>query len=196
MMSNNLDTFIKYADGDLSNIDRKVFEEQLVHDSKLKADFELFSQLYASSKNKIRADDRYFTTLLPNAKKRIIESKSFWKYKYRLVFPILIVGLIILFAWPSPTSDYENFNNFIEIASLDDELVNDIISANPNYFINEEVIPEFYDEDIIIDASVFDYLEENLSSVEINNDLVDSFSESEFLSIYEQILDKNIVGIK
>lgn len=195
-MNNNFDTFIRYKDGDLSNFDRKVFEEQLFHDSKLKAEFELFTQLYSSSKNNISVDDRYFPTLIPNAKKKIIDYKPFWKNKYSLIIPLLVFGLIILFAWPAPTSEYENFNNLIEIASLDDELVNDIVSANPNYFINEQVIPEFYDEDLILDASVFDYLEENFSSLEINKDLVDSFSESEFLSIYEQILDKKIVGIK
>jgi hypothetical protein len=195
-MNNNIDIFIKYLDENLSNIERKSFEEQLLQNSQLKAEFEHFNQLYSSNKNNISLDERYFNTLIPNAKKKILESKPIWKNKYVLVLPILIIGLVILLSLPETTNENENFNQLIEIASIDDQVADDIISANPIYYMDDRIIPELYGEDLILDSSVFDYLDENLNITEINNDLVDSFSDSEFMSVYEQIFDKNIVGKK
>lgn len=196
-MKNNLDIFIKYSDGSLPSVDRKNFEEKLIQDSKLKAEFDLFNELYSSSRNKnISIDDRYFTTLIPNAKKKILSSKPFWKNKYMLALPILIAGLVILLGLPETNYENENFNELIEIAAIDSEVADGIIRANPNYFSDDQILPEFYEEDIVLDVSVFDYLEENLLISEINSDITDSFSESEFMSIYEQIFDKNIIGVK
>ncbi len=54
----------------------KFLKNNYYMNSKLKAEFEHFKQLYSSNKNNINVDDRYFSTLIPNAKKKIIDSQT------------------------------------------------------------------------------------------------------------------------
>lgn len=195
-MKNNLELFIKYIDDDLLPEERNFLEKELNLNSELKNEFEHFSQLYTSTKDNISVDDRYFTTLIPNAKKKMLQTRPIWKNRYALILPIILVGLVSLLVLPINNSDSIIINDLIEIASSNDEIADDIISLNELYFTDDQILSEFYDIDLILDRTVFDYLEENISSSEINDDLFDSFSESEFNNIYEQLYAKNEVGIK
>ena len=195
-MKNNLELFIKYLDDDLLPKERNFFEKELDLNSKFKNEFEQFTQLYSSTKDNISVDDRYFTTLIPNAKKKMLQTKPIWKNKYAFILPILLVGLVSLLVLPLNNSDSIKINDLIEIAALNDEMADDIISSNEIYFTDDQILSEFYDIDLVLDRTVFDYLEEDFSSTEINDDLIDSFSESEFNNIYQQLFDKHIAGIK
>ena len=195
-MINNLELFLKYKDDELSERERNSFEKELEFNSNLKTEFELFSQLYSSTKIKISVDDRYFTTLIPNAKNKILPTKPIWKNRYAIILSFVLAGLISLLVLPLSNSDSIISNDIIEIASLNDEIADDIFGLNQIYFIDDEILPELYDADLILDGTVFDYLDEHISSTDINDDLIDSFSESEFNNVYEQLFDKNIVGIK
>ena len=195
-MKNNLELFIKYLDDDLLPKERNFFEKELDLNSKFKNEFEQFTQLYSSTKDNISVDDRYFTTLIPNAKKKMLQTKPIWKNKYAFILPILLVGLVSLLVLPLNNSDSIKINDLIEIAALNDEMADDIISLNEIYFTDDQILSEFYDIDLVLDRTVFDYLEEDFSSTEINDDLIDSFSESEFNNIYQQLFDKHIAGIK
>ena len=201
-MKNNIELFIKYLDDQMNIEESKSFEDNLRINSRLKEEFEAFRKIYSVKNSKIEIDDRYFSTLLPNVKMRLGESKPKYKYRYALILPAIILVVFFLFR-PSNNDDIindYNFENLWVVITQDEDLaqniVNRAISIENNYLTDSNFISEFYSEEIILDESVFDYLESHLAITEINNNLVDSLSENEFNNLYESIIDKKILGMK
>lgn len=200
-MKDNYKLFIKYLDNQMSSEELESFNSELNENLNLKRELNDFRKVFNKGNN-IEVDERYFSTLLPNAKSRISKSESNKIIKYALIAPAIILVIFFLFKpieQDSTVKDY-NLESFWEVVSSDEELtknfVNESIILGHDYLTDSLLIDEVYNQELILDETVFDYLENHFSLNDINNNLVDSLSEIEFNNLYENIIDKKILGMK
>ena len=66
---NEREKFIKYLDGQMSEKEEKNFEHLLYLNPRINDIFKNFKDIYKLSKSEIETDSRYFSTLIPRAKK-------------------------------------------------------------------------------------------------------------------------------
>ena len=196
-MKNEIELFIKYLENDLSQNEIKFFEEKLISDSIFKKNYDDFVNQFNSTKKKIEVDDRYFSTLIPNAKRKIEVSRKSSKVKFSLALSFIIIGFLLILN--NSTDEYNsqyNFqsllSDFTEDDSLTNELLRNVFETENSYIIDEHLLAILYEDEIQYDETMFDYIEKNLSINEINSNLFNQLSESEFNSIYEELLDKKI----
>ena len=62
-----------------------------------------------------------------------------------------------------------------------------------NYSMDEELISEYYSEEIDLDESMFEYLENNTYIEDVSNNLMDELSDAEYLSLHNALLEKKIL---
>lgn len=201
-MKDNYELFIKYLDNQMSLKELESFKSELNENQKLKEELNDFKKIFSKGNYNIEIDERYFSTLLPNAKSRISKSKSNKVVKYSLVVPTIILVLFFLFKpieSVKTDKDY-SFESLWEVIINDEELAENLVDESiiygHDYLSDSLLIAEIYNEEIIIDETVFDYLESHLLLNDIDNNLVDSLSEIEFNNLYKNIIDKKILGMK
>jgi len=197
MMKNNIELFIKYLEDDLSNGEKNAFEKRFDDDAEFQSEFYSFSKMYYSSKEEVEIDERYFTTLIPKARKRAEQSKSSVYMKFAYLLPIIIIAMFITFSDKNENiSDFELLlQNFTEDEYLKEDLLSSIYETESLSSLDNELLYEFYSDELNYDETVFEYLEEKIVSNEINNELLNQLSESEFNSIYDELTNKkNIIG--
>jgi len=195
---NNKELFIKYLDDQLEQKELKSFDTQLLEDVEFKNQFLTFRNKFENSRASIPADERYFNTLIPNSKAREKESKK--KSYLKLAYALPIIA-IILFATINDSKNEANFNNsfsgifdeFTNDNDLTTDLLNNAFNMEDNYSMNEELISEYYSEEIDLDESMFEYLENNTYIEDVSNNLVDQLSDAEFLSLHNALIEKKIL---
>ena len=130
-MKTNLDLFIRYLDNDLSVEEKEHFENRLQNEKQFYLKFDEFKKLFFSSKENIKADERYFSTLIPNAKKMYKKSKMSLARKLSYSLPAVFIGiffLIQLFSDTNSNTSY-NFEEMLISFSEDEELTYDLLSS-------------------------------------------------------------------
>ncbi len=202
-MNKNIELFIKYLDKQLTLTEREKFEAELSNDVDLEKEFKQFSELYNSTKNNVDVDERYFSTLLPNAKIRIEKSKPnyFGKIVYALPVVIIIMYLIISPFTNKKFNEKYNFEEFTEEFVLDENLAISALSnafePTENYTIEDLELLEFYEKSSTIDEAFFDYVEENLSFYDIDKYILAELTENEYVNLLEELESNKIYrGIK
>jgi hypothetical protein len=201
-MKQNRDLFIKYLDNILTEDEKRQFEKRLKMDPAFRNEFEHFNEKLQSIKFDVKVDERYFNNLLPNAKKRV--EKGSFNLGYRYVYLIPIIILVIIFNY----SDlfFEKYNNeydfqeilesFTENEEITIDLIDNALDAGDQIYYDDKILEEFYGDTVIYDETLFSYLEENLSINEIDNDLINQLSENEFNEIFDELRNKQIIGVK
>ncbi|MCB9209983.1 MAG: hypothetical protein H6609_11445 [Ignavibacteriales bacterium] len=197
-MNKNTELFIRYIDHDLSESELNLIEKQLDENSELKLEYENFHQKYLLSKKEIAIDERYFSTIIPNAKNRIVNRKFNYYKKIGIILPILLIGFIYFFNSSSNKFDFkEDFPELLQTFINDDELATDLISNAAHIEntsnISDEMLNEYYEEELNFDPTVFEYLEENVTSNDISNNVLNQLSENEFNTLYQELKNKKIL---
>lgn len=197
-MNKNTELFIRYIDHDLSESELNLIEKQLDENSELKLEYENFHQKYLLSKKEIAIDERYFSTIIPNAKNRIVNRKFNYYKKIGIILPILLIGFIYFFNSSSSNFNFkEDFPELLQTFINDDELATDLISNAAHIEntsnISDEMLNEYYEEELNFDPTVFEYLEENVTSNDISNNVLNQLSENEFNTLYQELKNKKIL---
>lgn len=194
---NNQELFIKYLDEQLSTGELKGFETRLEVDVQLKSDLLKFKKKYENSKSHPSVDERYFDTLIPNVKSKNLVSQKKRYLKFAFALPIVI--MIIFLVNSSLNDNSPNFivqDNFEEFTSSDElttELLSNVLNMDEYYMLDESLINELYSEELDLDESIFEYLENNIHLVDDSDNLIEGLSDDEFSTIYKELKDKNIL---
>ncbi|PID56411.1 MAG: hypothetical protein CR986_10290 [Ignavibacteriae bacterium] len=199
-MKNNVESFIKYLDKNFSEQEQKEFETKLKSDQKLKSDFENFSKTFNSSKKEIEVNEDYFVNLIPNARRRIYQNNSFNVKQLVYIIPVIIFAAYFIIKF-FPYSGKQNLNsgvhelsqNFSENGKITEELLTEVFDNYDSYNNSYDKFLKYYETDVELNETVYDYLEENVSPNEINETLFEKFSENEFNQVYNEILTKKIL---
>ena len=194
---NNQELFIKYLDEQLSSSDLKELENKLEVDIQFKNDFLKFKQKYDNSKNQVSIDERYFDTLIPNAKSRSVKSQKvrYLKFAFSLPVVIAIIFFINSFITENVTDIIiqDNFEEFITNDGLTTELLSNALNMDEYYMLDESLINELYSEELDVDESIFEYLENNIHVGDDSENLIEGLSDDEFSTIYIELKEKNIL---
>lgn len=195
-MNDKTDLFIKYLDNRLSSEEKKNFENEVSVNENLKNEFVNFSKKFNELKNnKIKIDDSYFNSLIPRAKKRIEGKNSTIYYKPAYLLPVIIIGLILYLTLFNNTSvKYSDPNYLIEEYVKNEEslvdAVNKIYSNDQDIEIDNNLFNQLYNLENQYDETVFDYLSDNVSTSDIENNFLNQMSDDEFNLIYNKMLQK------
>ena len=200
-MKNNRDIFIKYLDNQLSNEQRKEFEQRLNDDHKLNLDFIRFSESFQLTKKTFAVDERYFETLLPNVRESIRKSSPSYFGKMAYIFPVVIIGLFIFYIFNMNITQTDNsLTNISELIETDvylsDEDLMNVIDLNRYVNLDDKILEIYFNDYLEMDETLFEYLELNLAANEISNSFLEELSENEFSKIYKELENKNIIGEK
>jgi hypothetical protein len=198
-MKNNIELFTRYFENDLGDLERESFDNKLLEEPNFNEEFLKFIELYNSSKSSFDVDDRYFSTIIPNARKRLENPKPNYLTKSAYLLPIVIIALFFIINSPSSSIvsfkyDFENLLvSFTETEELTEDLFFNAFNIESSYILEDELISEYYENDIKLDESVFEYLEQNLGANEVNYNLINQLSDNEFNNLYDELIDKKIL---
>jgi hypothetical protein len=200
-MKNNTDLFIKYLDDQLSADQRKEFEQSLVKDQNFKFEFENYAQVYKSIKKTIEVDERYFATLLPNVRERMEKNSQNYLGKLAYILPVLILGTFIIYFINTSTNKLdENLISVSELLETDENIsyedLDNILELNKYSNLNDQILEIYFNDNLEMDSTLFDYLESNLAANEISNSFLEELSENEFNLIYQDLEKNKIIGEK
>lgn len=200
-MKNNTDLFFKYLDDQLSADEINEFELRLIEDKDLKLEFEKYAQVFQSIKKTIEVDDRYFTTLLPNSFKRIGKNSQNYFGKLSYILPLLIIGIFIIYLFNMNTDKFEedltSVSKLLETEeNISDKDLKNVLELNRYSNLSDQILEIYFDENLEMDITLFEYLESNLSANEISNSFLVELSENELNTIYQELEKNNIVGEK
>lgn len=192
-MKNRKEIFIKFLDNQLTPLEKKNFEIELINDRNLKDEFEKYSSVYHSLKKNIEVDERYFQTIIPNSKLRLENKKTYHFKKLVYLVPALFIGIFFIYHSSYDDSDvYSNLPQLIETfyqeKNLTDEFFSNILEYDENVYLENGILTSYFEDHLEIDESVFGYIEENLTLNEINSTLINELSENEFNSIYQELI--------
>lgn len=191
-MKNKQEIFLRYLENDLSIEEKNEFENKLKNDLNIQSDFNKFAKIYHSSKEMIKVDERYFSTILPNARKKIEKTKISTIKKIAYILPVFIIAgiLIISFQEEETNLEYDQLlHTIVEDENDNVDFLNNIY--NDDYFasIDDEALYELYINNIEFDETMFDYLRNNFTSSDIDSELLNRLSEDEFNNIYNELND-------
>jgi hypothetical protein len=196
---NNKKLFLKYLDNQLSEIEKEDFDLEIKNNHKLRDEFSEFSKLYKSLKSNLEVDERYFSTIIPNARCRIEKPKPNYIGKVVYFMPVIIIIFFMVINQFSNNSFNENYNfdEFVEDFTQDENLTVALFSSalehNENFVIENNELLNLFLDDLTMDESVFDYVKNNLSYHEINNEIFNELSENEFTLLFEELKNKKIL---
>lgn len=200
-MKNNNNIFIKYLDGQLSPGEIKEFENSLDKNQNLKMNFEKFSKAFQSTKNNIEVDERYFQTLLPNARERMHKGSPNYFGKLAYVLPMVLLGVFVIYLFNTNTPEKDvsltNISELLETnENLSDEELKNVLELNRYSNLDYQILEIYFDDSLEMDETLFEYLESNLAANEISNSFLEELSENEFSTIYKELENIKIVGKK
>ncbi len=199
-MKHNSDLFIKYLDDQLSADQKKEFELRLTEDQNFKLEFENYAQVYKSIKKTIEVDERYFATLLPNVRERMDKKSQNYFGKLAYILSVLIIGIFIVYFINTNNNKLDkSLISFSELLETDENLssedLENILDLNKHSHLNDQILEMYFNDNIEMDSTLFDYLESNLAANEISNSFLEDLSENEFNLIYQD-LKNEIIGEK
>ena len=199
-MKHNSDLFIKYLDDQLSADQKKEFELRLTEDQNLQLEFENYAQVYKSIKKTIEVDERYFATLLPNVRERMDKKSQNYFGKLAYILSVLIIGIFIVYFINTNNNKLDkSLISFSELLETDENLssedLENILDLNRHSHLNYQILEMYFNDNIEMDSTLFDYLESNLAANEISNSFLEDLSENEFNLIYQD-LKNEIIGEK
>jgi hypothetical protein len=199
-MKHNSDLFIKYLDDQLSADQKKEFELRLTEDQNLQLEFENYAQVYKSMKKTIEVDERYFATLLPNVRERMDKKSQNYFGKLAYILSVLIIGIFIVYLINTNNNNLDksliSFSELLETdVNLSYEDLENILDLNRHSHLNDQILEMYFNDNIEMDSTLFDYLESNLAANEISNSFLEDLSENEFNLIYQD-LKNEIIGEK
>jgi hypothetical protein len=199
-MKHNSDLFIKYLDDQLSADQKKEFKLRLTEDQNLQLEFENYAQVYKSIKKTIEVDERYFATLLPNVRERMDKKSQNYFGKLAYILSVLIIGIFIVYFINTNNNKLDkSLISISELLETDENLssedLENILDLNRHSHLNDQILEMYFNDNIEMDPTLFDYLESNLASNEISNSFLEDLSENEFNLIYQD-LKNQIIGEK
>lgn len=199
-MKHNSDLFIKYLDDQLSADQKKEFKLRLTEDQNLQLEFENYAQVYKSIKKTIEVDERYFATLLPNVRERMDKKSQNYFGKLAYILSVLIIGIFIVYFINTNNNKLDkSLISISELLETDENLssedLENILDLNRHSHLNDQILEMYFNDNIEMDSTLFDYLESNLASNEISNSFLEDLSENEFNLIYQD-LKNQIIGEK
>lgn len=194
---NNQELFIKYLDEQLPKSELENFDSKLEIDSEFKNEFLSFKNNYESSKIKYPVDERYFDNLIPNAKGKLKKTKKNTVIKIAYAVPVIIA--ILFYAnskFINVSQDFDTqeiFEEFTADEELTKELLNNALSLESYYNLDDELVSEIYNDEINIDESLFEYLEDNIYADDFSDSFIEELSDEEFSNVFKELTDKNIL---
>lgn len=199
-MKHNSDLFIKYLDDQLSADQKKEFKLRLTEDQNLQLEFENYAQVYKSIKKTIEVDERYFATLLPNVRERMDKKSQNYFGKLAYILSVLIIGIFIVYFINTNNNKLDkSLISISELLETDENLssedLENILDLNRHSHLNDQILEIYFNDNIEMDSTLFDYLESNLAANEISNSFLEDLSENEFNLIYQD-LKNEIIGEK
>jgi hypothetical protein len=199
-MKHNSDLFIKYLDDQLSADQKKEFKLRLTEDQNLQLEFENHAQVYKSIKKTIEVDERYFATLLPNVRERMDKKSQNYFGKLAYILSVLIIGIFIVYFMNKNNNKLDkSLISISELLETDENLssedLENILDLNRHSHLNDQILEMYFNDNIEMDSTLFDYLESNLAANEISNSFLEDLSENEFNLIYQD-LKNEIIGEK
>jgi hypothetical protein len=199
-MKHNSDLFIKYLDDQLSADQKKEFKLRLTEDQNLQLEFENYAQVYKSIKKTIEVDERYFATLLPNVRERMDKKSQNYFGKLAYILSVLIIGIFIVYFINTNNNKLDkSLISISELLETDENLssedLENILDLNRHSHLNDQILEMYFNDNIEMDSTLFDYLESNLAANEISNSFLEDLSENEFNLIYQD-LKNEIIGEK
>jgi hypothetical protein len=200
---NNTELFIKYLDDSFSIKEKQNFEKRLSNETELKKEFERFSKTFNSLNKNLEVDERYFSTILPNARRRIEAKEKLPKQflpilKLNYAIPMFLIAAFLvyrIFIYSPQTLNQLNFDAIL--SELDSnrnaavELFNETLHSN-DYQYDQNIYSAVYDENDY-NKLLFNYAEANKNTIEINDSLINQLNENEFNLVYNEIINKKIL---
>ncbi len=200
-MKNKSEIFIKYLDNELSPEEKKIFEKKLLDDETFKTEFNLFKENFNSLKiSKIDVNENYFNSLLPEARKKIGQTKHTNFIKFAYLLPVIIIGIILFKTIFNNNFNENNFEQLLNSYSTNEdavvELIDNVYSSDQDFLIDNELLEQLYEIENINDESVYDYLAETVLTSDIEEYLINQLSEEEFNMVYNELLNKNFNNLE
>ncbi len=201
---NNTELFAKYFDNSFSEEEKLSFEKRLLEEIELKKEFDKFMEFFGSMKKEVEVDEGYFSTILPNARKRIDEKQklpkvSFFNYKLTYIIPIVLLAAFFVYKFLIFTPQQNDELSFEQIISelsqnkdAAKEILNETLHSSYDYQFDQKIYSMVYDENDY-NKLLFNYAEANQNFIDVNENLINQLSENEINLLYKKIINKKIL---
>lgn len=120
--------------------------------------------------------------------------------KLAYILSVLIIGIFIVYFINTNNNKLDkSLISFSELLETDENLssedLENILDLNRHSHLNYQILEMYFNDNIEMDSTLFDYLESNLAANEISNSFLEDLSENEFNLIYQD-LKNEIIGEK
>ncbi len=193
-MNRNKDLILKYLSDMMNEKDKAEFENKLKSSDELKKDYEnVLSLLNQFTEfEKVKVEERYFTSLLPRVYEKISIKKKFSTIKkLSYVIPVIIIFILILIIYPGSSPTFEE-----NLQSITKEMVN-YYSNYMDEITDEQIIPvqyeENYDANFLEDLDLpKEYINKYLPAIFEESQVIDKLPDEDLSEIYVQLSKFNI----
>ncbi len=181
---------VRYLDRQMSDEEKKSFEDELSSSKKLKKIFDEYSITFSELKNlnEIKINENYFSNLYARLreKDKSYKRKKFY-YKFAYSLPVLILAVILLLI--NPFNPNNNEKTLIYSDSITTNYSNDNISKTENKNILEE--KNTINEKIINEENIEEYYPsyDNEDVKDIYN-IINNLSDEELDLLYNELANK------
>lgn len=193
-MNRNKDLILKYLSDMMNEKEKAEFENKLKSSDELKKDYEnVLSLLNQFTEfEKVKVDERYFTSLLPRVYEKISIKKKFSTIKkLSYVIPVIIIFILILIINPGSSPTFEE-----NLQLITKEMVN-YYSDNLDEFTAEQIVPvqyeENYDANFLEDLDLpKEYINKYLPAIFEESQIIDKLPDEDLSEIYVKLSKFNI----
>ena len=197
--NNRLNEFLKYYDNQMSVKEKESFEDELSKNRALKIEYNNFLVKFEELRKENQVDENYFNTLIDRSLSNSGNASVPFPLKAAFALPVLILLLFIIIPYVSSenTSTIEEIVELFDRNDEDSSLQGNLIDNDFNYLdyrFDNILLSDIFDDDTVLDESLFDYLDLNISETDINKTFLNQISSNEFEEIYNEILQKQIIG--
>ncbi len=201
---NNKEKILKYLADLLSQKEKEEFELLLESDESLKSDFEKIKSKLNSLKDdsKPEVNEVYFVNLLPRARAKLGERKSFTVFKLNWVSYFAAFLFMIASVFFFENSFENKFLTYKEIENvLNGGELTELEKTNIDLFIDESYydLVSFNDNNLDLDLNSIKLHPEDIKQVEITDDQLDAtydylnnLSDKELEKFYEDLKKINL----
>lgn len=200
-MNDKIEKFIRYFDGQMSIEQKELFENELSLDPALKEEYSNFELKFEKLKKEVQIDETYFNNIIYNSFNNSQKKFIPLALKAALALPVLLIIFFLIL--PNERDDNTSLTHDVSalISEFSDNIIlrTDLFKDEFNYTmynLDEILLSDIFDEETVMDESLFDYLNDNIRESDINYNFLDKISSAEFEVVFNEMVQKNIIGEK
>lgn len=186
--NNNTVLIIRYFDGELNEIEKENFFNELQINEELRKEFNSIKSIYELDAyvKDVKVSQEYLDSILPKfrSKQKNRFSEKIFNPKYALVFSFILIALTILFLLPK-----ENEKPIIKLSDIPDEELIQHLSQDYSVLIQEDKVDSLFKAEIKAAPEKISYYVFNGDDIDnlYQKDLITPEDENE---IYLTLIDK------